>query len=66
MILQYRKKESVSEEKEGKGATDAMDRTDKKREEEEEKSTGKNWVIVSGIVVFTALLAILFLGKKEK
>ena len=43
-----------------------MDRTDRKREEEEEKSTGKNWVIVSGIVVFTALLAILFLGKKEK
>ena len=43
-----------------------MDRTDKKREEEAEKSTGKNWVIVSGIVVFTALLAILFLRKREK
>ena len=64
--IAIQKKESVSEEKEGKGATDAMDRTDKKREEEEEKSTGKNWVIVSGIVVFTALLAILFLRKREK
>ena len=38
----------------------------KKREEEAEKSTGKNWVIMPGIVVFTALLAILFLRKREK
>ena len=40
--------------------------TDKKREEEAEKSTGKNWVIMPGIVVFTALLAILLLRKREK
>ena len=43
-----------------------MDMTDKKSEEEAEKSTGKNWVFVSGIVVFTSLLAILFLRKREK
>ena len=43
-----------------------MDRKDKKREEESEKSTGKNWVIMPGIVVFTALLAILLLRKREK
>ena len=64
--ITIQKKESVSEEKEGKGETDAMDRTDKKREEEAEKSTGKNWVIMPGIVVFTALLAILLLRKREK
>ena len=64
--ITIQKKESVSEEKEERGESDAMDMAGKKSEEEAEKSTGKNWVIVPGIVVFTALLAILFLGKKEK
>ena len=31
-----------------------------------ESRTGKNWVIVLGIAVFTALLAIFFLRKREK
>lgn len=37
-----------------------------KRSKNTENKTGKNWAIVPGIAVFTALLAILFLRKREK
>ena len=40
--------------------------TYKNREQDAEKSTGKTCVIMPGIVVFTALLAILLLRKREK
>ena len=37
-----------------------------KRKTATEKNTGKNWIIMPGIVVFTALLAIFFFRKREK
>ncbi len=36
-----------------------------KRKTATEKNTGKNWIIMPGIVVFTALLAIFFFRKRE-
>ena len=59
-------KEETSSQEETETKAASSDSDNAVSEEEAEKSTGKNWVIVSGIVVFTALLAILFLGKKEK